>query len=233
MTRDAPAGARPRLLRDSPFSYACAACGRCCRHYLIRVNPYEVMQLARHLGLSTTAFIAQYVGIDSTLIHNADDTCVFLGPRGCGVHPARPMVCRLYPLGRHLSGDGEEHFSPMTPHPESAGVHGTEGSVGDYLRGQGALPFLDAADRYMSLFRQYYRTLADAAEKGVLSPDPGGESASNIPDLLDPEKAVASLFPGRSLAGLDPEGGMALHIEALTVWLAQFHAEEKRNEQEV
>ncbi len=231
MTAEA-AGASPRLLRDSPFSYACAACSRCCRHYLIRVNPYEVLQLARQLGLSTTAFIAQYVGTDSALIHRADDTCVFLGPHGCSVHPARPLVCRLYPLGRHLSGDGEEHFSPMTPHPESAGVYGTQGSVGDYLHNQGALPFLDAADRYMSLFQQYYRTLADAAAKGLVSQDPGGESGIEMPDLLDPEKAVASLFPGRSLAGLDPAGGMALHIEALTAWLTRFHAEELQNEQE-
>jgi Fe-S-cluster containining protein len=226
------ADAAPRLLWDSPFSYACAACSRCCRHYLIRVNPYEVMQLARHLGLSTTAFIAQYVGSNSALIHNVDDTCIFLGPQGCGVHPARPMVCRLYPLGRHLSGDGEEHFAPMAPHPESAGVYGTAGSVGDYLRGQGALPYLDAADRYMSLFQQFYRTLANAAEQGMVLPPPEDGQGMEIPDLLDPEKAIASLFPGRSLAGLDPEGGMALHIEALSAWLAQFHAEEKRNEQE-
>ena len=196
------------------------------------MNPYEVLQLARHLGLSTTAFIAQYVGANSALVHKDDDICVFLGPQGCSVHPARPMVCRLYPLGRHLSGAGEEHFLTMVPHPESAGVYGTAGSIGDYLRSQGALPFLDAADRYMSLFQQYYRTLADAAEQGLVTAATGDDGQIEIPDLLDPEKAVASLFPGRSLAGLDPEGGMALHIEALTAWLAQFHAEEQQNEQE-
>ena len=45
------------MRRDSPFSYACHACNRCCRNKAIRVSPYEILRLARYLGVSTTQFI--------------------------------------------------------------------------------------------------------------------------------------------------------------------------------
>jgi hypothetical protein len=31
------------MKRDSPFSYACHACNRCCRNKAIRVSPYEIL----------------------------------------------------------------------------------------------------------------------------------------------------------------------------------------------
>ena len=43
--------------RDSPFSYACHACNRCCRNKAIRVSPYDILRLARYLCISTTQFI--------------------------------------------------------------------------------------------------------------------------------------------------------------------------------
>lgn len=234
----------PTLSRDSPYSYACGACSRCCRNYQIQVNPYEVLRLAQHLDLSTTAFIEEYVTPETALVRKPDDSCIFLGAHGCSVHSARPLVCRLYPLGRHISGDGEECFFHMVPHPDTEGVYGEDGSVGDYLRSQGALPFLAAADRYLSIFQRYFRVLSDQRYFRVLSELPkdepltgcdaekSGQPPAPLPELLNPEKAVDILSLGSSISKLDPDSVMMLHIEALEVWLSQFKPEENRDEKQ-
>jgi hypothetical protein len=112
------------------------------------------------------------------------------------VHSARPLVCRVYPLGRHISGSGEEHFFHMEPHPATEGVYGEEGTVGDYLNSQGALPFMEAADRYLSVFHRYYQVLAELP-KDELSIGSASEmsalAGTSLPELLNPEKAVAGL----------------------------------------
>jgi hypothetical protein len=95
--------------------------------------------------------------------------------------------------------------------------------VGDYLRSQGAQPFMAAADRYMVVFRKMFQALA-AAEKADL---PAGSAATAVvPELLDAEKAIAMMFPGRSIAGTDVDQTMALHLEALEMWLMQLHPKE-------
>jgi Fe-S-cluster containining protein len=99
------------LTKDSAFSYLCRACNRCCHGYRIRVNPFEALTLARYLGVSTTDFARHFLDADSTLKHRGNDgSCVFLSEKGCTVHPARPLACRLYPLGRTASSGGDERF---------------------------------------------------------------------------------------------------------------------------
>ena len=217
------------LKRDSAYSYVCNACNRCCHNYLIRVNPYEVLRLAQFLKLSTTDFIEQYVASETALIHKEDDTCVFLGPQGCSVHPARPLVCRVYPLGRHISGSGEEGFFRMEPHPLTEGIYGNKGTVADYLNSQGAMPYLEAADRYLSVFHRYYQVAAELP-KDEWSTSTAAETA--LPELLNPERAVAGLASRNGRSNLDPDAAMALHIEVLEVWLTQFQSEENTNGQE-
>ena len=219
----------PTLSRDSPYSYACGACSRCCWNYQIRVNPYEVLRLAQHLKLSTTVFIEQYVSPETALVRKPDDSCIFLGTHGCSVHPARPLVCRLYPLGRHISSDGEERFFHMEPHPDTEGVYGVDGTVGDYLRSQGALPFLSAADRYLSIFQRYFDVLSELPKGAPLagySPELSGRQAPTLPELLDPEKVVDISSLGSNVSASDPDGFVTLHIEALEYWLSQFLREE-------
>jgi Fe-S-cluster containining protein len=224
----------PTLKRSSAYSYVCKACNRCCRNYFIRVNPYEILRLAQFLNLSATDFIEKYVTPETALVHKEDDTCIFLGPHGCSVHSARPLVCRVYPLGRHISGSGEEHFFHMEPHPATEGVYGEEGTVGDYLNSQGALPFMEAADRYLSVFHRYYQVLAELP-KDELSIGGTAESAlagTLLPELLNPEKAVAGLSFCNGKSNLDPDVAMDLHLEVLEAWLTQFQSKENKDGQE-
>jgi Fe-S-cluster containining protein len=186
------------LTRDDPFGYSCRACGACCRDKLIRVNPFETMQLAQAMGLTPTDVLARYVerGEAPVLKRREDGRCVFFTDDvGCSVHPVRPLVCRLYPLGRHLSGDGVELFSTLMPHPESRGLWHGEGSVQDYLNTQQAEAWLDATDRLLDLF---HKLLSAHLPSGT---GEGGEHQEI--DWLDIDQVL-------SVRGLDPHSRPSL-----------------------
>ncbi len=184
--------------RASLFSYACNRCRLCCYGKGIRVNPYEVLRLARRRGISTTEFLKHYTGNGGIeLARTADEACVFLGPEACTVHPDRPLVCRLYPLGRRVSQDDEVFFE-LTPHPETKGVYGKGATVQDFLEAQGAEPFIDAARRYAELRQRLAATLPAAfaaapeleaeARATAESYQDGGDPG--VPELLDIDAMV-------------------------------------------
>lgn len=144
-----------RYNRESPFSYTCQACSRCCHDKIIHLNPYEVARLAGNRGISTTEFLARYTDKGGTALkRNEDGACVLLTSEGCSVHPDRPLVCRLYPLGRRVTAVGDEWFTELAPHPQTVGLYGTAGTVTEYLTAQGAVPYIEAVDRYLNLLGQ-------------------------------------------------------------------------------
>jgi Fe-S-cluster containining protein len=185
VSTDAPAASRA-----TPFGYICRRCSLCCRHKGIQLNPYEVARLARAMGESTAQFRAAWTidGRGTTLRQKDDGTCVFLGPQGCEVHADRPLVCRLYPLARHVQSDGSESFTTLEGHPQSAGEFTDDGTIADYLAAQGAKPFMDAADGY-------FRWLCTAHERlgltlDALSSGRGGDPENA--DLLDMDGMIAA-----------------------------------------
>lgn len=205
--------------RFSPFAYACNGCGRCCHHYRIQVNPYEVLRLARHLGVSTGDLGSRWLEHGPYLRRREDGACVFQNGRLCGVHPARPLACRLYPLVRHVGADDSEHFTTLAPVPGSAGRFEGGGTVQDFLDRQGAGPYMDAADRYLRLFRRLDSALALAA--GPDSAVGGHERVAG--ELLDPDSTVARHCAAAGVvAPDDPELTAAIHIEAIGKWLDEF-----------
>ncbi len=225
------------MTRDTPFSYACGRCSRCCYHKGISLNPYEVLRLARHQALTTTEFIERFTDSAGTqLRQRADGACVFLGEGGCGVHEDRPLVCRIYPLGRRISPEDEETFSEIEPHPQTAGKYGTQGTVGGYLDSQGAGPYMRAADRYLNLFR----TMADILSEHVDSLAPSEreevgrqwgrpeEFTAPKSDWLDIDRATDRYCSEHGLPKPgDPERLMELHLEALTTWSSNLTEKEK------
>src|SRR5262245_42571997 len=131
--------------RSETFGYVCHRCSRCCRNKDIQVNPYEVARLARARNETARQFRAAWT-IDGTVLRRkSDGSCVFLGPQGCEVHADRPLVCRLYPLGRHLRSDGSEYFTIQKGHPLSEGEFTERGTIAHYLEAQGVEPYIAAA----------------------------------------------------------------------------------------
>jgi len=210
--------------RDSAFSYTCRACNRCCHNKAIRVNPYEVLRLARFLDISTTQFIECHTEAGGTVLRPKENgDCGFLGEHGCSVHPDRPLACRLYPLARWVTPDGTESFGHLTPHPKTEGGYGTSGTVQDYLDHQQLAPFFEMSERYGKL----YQRMVDILEK--LDPE-------ELDRRSDRRAAVDELSAG-TLASMwvdvdatNNEGNgpgdrssiqetVARHIDAIETWL--------------
>lgn len=192
--------------RDAAFSYRCAACNRCCRGKRIQLNPYEMARLARALEIPLDGFLRTCVEGEVYLRWNPDKSCIFLGPEGCRVHADRPLVCRLYPLGRIVNADGER-FVEVTPHPETEGAYGKDGVIADYLNQQGAAPFIKAADAYYALYLRL-----SAAEQADDS------QFVDMMDILDLEGFVAREAARR---GETPPATLEGKVERHCEWLAE------------
>jgi len=214
------------MTRASPLSYTCHACKRCCRNKAIRVNPYEVLRLARRLGMSTTEFIESKTEAGGTVLRSAEDgNCVFLNERGCSVHPDRPLACRIYPLARWVSAEGKESFGHLTPHPQTEGVYGKAGTVQDYLNHQGVESYFRNSDRYGVLYDKMLAILEKAAPDEL---DRRQERREEIDDL--PSGSIGSIFTdidsvlGASMQD-DPDEIVEHHIRAVEKWLDSIDGE--------
>ncbi len=218
-----------RYRSDSAFSYTCHACSRCCHDKIIHLNPYEVARLAENRGISTTEFLSRYTVANGTALAQVDNgACVFLMPQGCGVHPDRPLVCRLYPLGRRVTAEGEETFHEVTPHPQTEGEYGTDGTVEGFLTRQGAQPFIEAVDRYVEVVGRMAAALSRQVGndsrlrqdvQAVVDELAQGQDES-VPDWLDMDHVVGQYCEQRGLTSPgDVPGKMARHIQAIEEWL--------------
>lgn len=205
-----PAPMSAHMTTDSRFSYRCTRCNSCCVDKRIQVNPYEIARLAHNRGVSTAEARDTFTTADSALRQRQDGRCIFLGDQGCTVHADRPLVCRLFPLGRVIDAAGKVHFVPY-PDPLAAhGEFGKTGMVADYLEAQGATAFIAAADAYFAFFcRANERMGADTPI--VADPDR---------DLLDIDSELADACEASGIA--EPEDlldRMWLHISLLDAML--------------
>ena len=229
---------RTGLDRQTPFSFSCSRCLHCCRHKRIQVNPYEIARLAANRCLTTAEFIERYTHNNGTVLNwHESGTCVFLSPQGCDVHPDRPLVCRLYPLGRHVMASGEERFSEIEPDQECRGGYGDVGQILEYLEAQGVRPFIAAADRYLDLLWGLCQVLEEEVEpagkdavKGVFREFAAGQCHIDN-GLADMDAIVAVYCEKMSLPVPDTiEDRMSLHIQAVNAW-ANAKRKESRHEE--
>jgi Fe-S-cluster containining protein len=220
------------LPRDGAFSYQCNACSRCCHNKAIRVGPYEILRLARRLGMTTTEFIEQHTEAGGTVLRMQAENnraCIFLNQQGCSVHPDRPLACRLYPLARWVDPDGNESFGHLTPHPKTEGTYGTGATVADYLDKQGVAPFFDMGDRYGAVYQRMVDVL-ESLDPDELDRRPERrkgveETASGMAasPWIDIDKTVADYCEAnlRTIPD-DIESTVAMHIEAIELWVGSL-----------
>ena len=192
------------------------------------MGPYEALRLSRRLGVTTTEFVSRYTEAGGTVLRTRDDDrgCVFLGPRGCTVHPDRPLACRIYPLARWVAPDGDESFGHLTPHSQTAGIYGVHGSVDDYLTSQGLGPYFAMADRYGALYDRMVAVMErlDPSE----DVDRRAEQRADIDELdagtlatawFDVDGTVATYCRERRLPiPVEIEALVELHLAAIDAW---------------
>jgi Fe-S-cluster containining protein len=213
----------------------CNACNRCCHNKAIRVGPYEALRLSRRLGITTAEFFSRHTEAGGTVLQTRSDDhgCVFLGPRGCTVHPDRPLACRLYPLARWVSPDGDESFGNLDPHPQTAGVYGTSGTVDGFLTSQGLAPYFAMGDRYGELYDRMVAIMerSDPAE----DVDRRAERRAEI-DELDGGTLATAWFDVDATVGMfcreqgillptELDALVGLHLQAIGAWLDTLEAQ--------
>jgi Fe-S-cluster containining protein len=209
------------------FGYVCRRCTRCCRNNDIRVNPYEVARLAAHLGLTTAAFRASRTreGAGILLQHTNTGACTFLSEEtgGCRVHPDRPLVCRVFPLGRELLADGSERYFASQGVAAPGGDFTREGTIGSFIEAQGVPPFARASDGYFGWLYQLASGLN--TDSFVTSkPDPA-DVTGPASALVDMDAAIAAWCTTTGTPEPDDiEARRRLHLELLNRKLDDYLA---------
>jgi hypothetical protein len=218
------------LTRETPFSYQCGRCLQCCRSKTIPLNPYEVARLAAYLGETTTQFLARHTVMGGAALRRRDDeACVFLGEDGCTVHPARPLACRLYPLGRRVAGNGDETFAELDPHPETAGAYGIDGTIAGYIAKHDVAKHFAAADRYSRILKRMLIALSKRDDRRDVDADAtealGRAPTAEDDNVLDMDATVLRYCASKGRpAPTEVEEKTLLHIEALEAFVGGVEA---------
>lgn len=115
-------------------AFTCRLCGHCCQgEGGIVLAEDDIARLAGHFGLSPRDFLdrsARLICGKYRLTSRADGFCIFYEEgTGCGVHPARPDICRAWPFFRgnlidpiswEMAQDSCPGISPDVSHAEFA-----------------------------------------------------------------------------------------------------------------
>ena len=96
----------------------CRGCSKCCESDMgnsITLDPYDVWMLSRGTGRSFSEMVGQEITLSMLdgliLPHmNMDHGCLFLKEGRCSIHPWRPSICRLFPLGRYYENGDFKYF---------------------------------------------------------------------------------------------------------------------------
>ncbi|MBU0459965.1 MAG: YkgJ family cysteine cluster protein [Nanoarchaeota archaeon] len=96
------------------LKFKCQKCGYCCDHTIIELSPFDIKNICEHLNITTTEFhqkysIFNFIAYPKCILKNRPH-CPFK-KNTCTIYQARPIRCRLYPLGRvfqdHKNSDTE------------------------------------------------------------------------------------------------------------------------------
>jgi hypothetical protein len=151
------AGADARVLGDAdPVQLFCGISGcdsNCCtKSAPIILNPYELSLICRESGMSYEDLLdivdtERAKGFPLVMLPR-DPACHFRTGRGCRIYSARPLACRLYPLGR-VFDRGRSHIV-LPERNVCAGLSQSPAkTVSDYLDEQDTALLITMADRWI------------------------------------------------------------------------------------
>lgn len=101
--------------------FDCKGCSSCCQNMgeSIVLTPYDVYLLTQNLNCSFESLLDKHIElnvVDGIILPNLkmqkeNGNCSFLNEQGrCDIHPFRPSICRLFPLGRIYEENGFRYF---------------------------------------------------------------------------------------------------------------------------
>lgn len=218
------------------FNFECQdqCMGRCCTNITILLDPWDVEEMARHLGLSGRDFVDEYCYLDfdqqikwpyACLRHAKDGLCTFMLEGGkCRIYPVRSRNCRTYPVGRAVRFEfkGEqsqidERLFMVERQPFCFGHKADRTwTVQEWLEDAGAFLYYDFSDLYTELIS--YATTVLEGRRWMSE-----RTAQMMMTILFSPDALRSKL-GISTEGVDHEEFYRRRIKALKVILTDLAA---------
>lgn len=99
----------------------CKGCSACCHGMgsSIVLDPYDMYRLTAGIEKSAAELLAESLElhvVDGIILPNLkmsgeQEACAYLDKQGrCSIHPYRPGICRLFPLGRYYENGTFQYF---------------------------------------------------------------------------------------------------------------------------
>jgi Fe-S-cluster containining protein len=151
------AGSDARVLSESDtLRLSCGVKGcdsNCCtKSAPVVLNPYEIALICREAGMSYEDLLdvvetGRAKSFPLVMLPR-DPACHFFSGRGCRIYRARPLACRMYPLGRVFE-HGKSHIVLPELNVCSGLSSSSEHTVAGYLRDQDTILHMEMADRWI------------------------------------------------------------------------------------
>lgn len=152
------------LAGTEPFHLSCDKDGcvnNCCTNSApVVLNPYEIEMICGAAGLAYDDLLdivetGRLNGFPMIMLPR-DPACRFWTGTGCGIYSARPLACRLFPLGR-VFHEGRSHIILPTRNI-CIGVSGqAAGSITEYLARQDVDIYMEMADEWIGFVSEIER----------------------------------------------------------------------------
>lgn len=144
------------LLHLSCGIYGCTS--NCCtKSAPVILNPYEIALMCRDSKMSYEDLL-DIVETDRArgfplVMLPRDPACHFWTGRGCRIYQARPLACRLFPLGRVFDNGRSYIVQPQLNVCSGLATSPTK-TVADYLREQDTSISIQMADRWIEFVNE-------------------------------------------------------------------------------
>ena len=213
-----------KLNSNTSFTFSCKLCGNCCKEMLIRLTPFDILNLAAGLNLPTYDFIEDYVvflkapnipWFIAALKHVKKGECLFRQGKKCKVHPYRPLPCRLFPVGRTDEGFILQKTAYCKGHNSNQ-----EYNLADWLKEAGA-------DPYLKMSQEYYQFMLKIADKYDLEKLGSKKSKMFYKLLFDFDSASLE-----STISLSQEEDKVRFCFQMAEWFLEYTSEQELSDQE-
>lgn len=145
----------------------CVGCSACCRGMgtSIVLDPMDIWRMTTALEKRPEELFASSLELnvaDGLILPNLKmdgqgESCIFLNQEGrCGIHEARPGICRLFPLGRFYENRSFRYFLQVHECPENKSKIKVEKWLG--------IPNIRRYEAYINDWHFFLRDVEEALE---------------------------------------------------------------------
>jgi len=150
------------------FKFTCDRSGKCCKDRFdnpILLSPYDTYRLRNNLNISSRQFADRFghriLGADSQLpillldfqqTSKHHNKCPFLMSYGCKTYKDRPLVCRMYPVGRAVDPAMNSYFFLTKTADYCQLGCGKEYTIEQWLEKAEVEPYFEWNDRFNALY---------------------------------------------------------------------------------